>query len=200
MYGAGMRSGMFSPGMMGAGGMGMGMGVQQQQGAAGGMSPFQGVMSVLGIVGGMAQFADAALEAVHVFLSLSARLCDRLGWARQELSGAVAAAAAAAAAARSARSSASSSSRLSPNLRRLLMCAAVSFSRITCCMRGVTCIFRWQPVFGSCGGCYLAEGSAGGAVQTARCALRELQVCHPCSSLARLALKSALQLALQQAA
>ena len=136
MYGAGMRSGMYSPGMMGAGGMGMGMGMQQQQqGAAGGMSPFQGVMSVLGIVGGMAQFADAALEAVHVFLSLSARLCDRLGWARQELSGAVAAAAAAAAAARSARSSASSSSPLSPNLRRLLMCAAVSFSRITRYMR-----------------------------------------------------------------
>ena len=115
MYGA--RAGVYSPGLMGGGGM-------QQQGAAAGMSPFQGVMSVLGIVGGIAQFADAALEAVHVFLSLSARLCDRLGWARQEFSGAVAAAAAAAAAARSSRSS-SSPSRISANMRRLLMCAAV---------------------------------------------------------------------------
>jgi hypothetical protein len=121
MYGAGMRAGVYSPGMMGGGGMGVGM---QQQGMAAGMSPFQGVMSVLGIVGGIAQFADAALEAVHVFLSLSARLCDRLGWARQEFSGAVAAAAAAAAAARSSRSSASPS-RMSAHMRRLLMCAAV---------------------------------------------------------------------------
>jgi hypothetical protein len=106
---------------MGGGMQGMGGGMQQ---AAGGMSPFQGVMSILGVVGGMAQFADAALEAVHVFLNLSARLCERLGWARQELSGAVAAASAAAAAARTARSS-SSSSRMSANMRRLLTCAAV---------------------------------------------------------------------------
>jgi hypothetical protein len=131
MYGGGMRSSMYSPGGMGMGiGMGMGGGMQgygmQQQ--PGGMSSLQGVMSVLGIVGGVAQFADAALEAVHVFLNLSARLCDRLGWARQELSGAVAAAATAAAAARAARSSSSatsSSSRMSATLRRLLICAAV---------------------------------------------------------------------------
>jgi hypothetical protein len=96
-----------------------------QQAGAGGLSPFQGVMSILGVVGGMAQFADAALEAVHVFLNLSARLCDRLGWARQELSGAVAAAAAAAAAARTSRSSSSTSSHMSTNLRRMLICAAV---------------------------------------------------------------------------
>lgn len=118
---------------MGMGGM-QGYGAQQMQGygaqqAGAGMSPFQGVMTVLGVVGGMAQFADAALEAVHVFLNLSARLCDRLGWARQELSGAVAAAATAAAAARAARSSSSatsSSSRMSATLRRLLICAAVA--------------------------------------------------------------------------
>jgi hypothetical protein len=119
MYGGGMRGGIYSQGMMG-----QGLPYTGQQPGAHGMSPFQGVMSVLGIVGGIAQFADAALEAVHVFLSLSARLCDRLGWARQELSGAVAAAAAAAAAARAAR--ASTSSRTSANLRRLLICAAVS--------------------------------------------------------------------------
>ena len=107
------------------------------QQAAGGMSPFQGVMSILGVVGGMAQFADAALEAVHVFLNLSARLCERLGWARQELSGAVAAASAAAAAARTARSS-SSSSRMSANMRRLLTCAAVG-ALLTCDMCRVAC-------------------------------------------------------------
>ncbi len=111
---------MYSQGMMGVGG---GMPYAAQQPGAQGMSPFQGVMSVLGVVGGIAQFADAALEAVHVFLSLSARLCDRLGWARQELSGAVAAASAAAAAARATR--ASTSSGTSANLRRLLICAAV---------------------------------------------------------------------------
>ena len=111
---------MYSQGMMGVGG---GMPYAAQQPGAQQMSPFQGVMSVLGVVGGIAQFADAALEAVHVFLSLSARLCDRLGWARQELSGAVAAASAAAAAARATR--ASTSSRTSANLRRLLICAAV---------------------------------------------------------------------------
>ncbi len=122
MYGGGMRGGMYSPGVMGMGGGMQGYGAQQ---AGAGMSPFQGVMTVLGVVGGMAQFADAALEAVHVFLNLSARLCERLGWARQELSGAVAAAAAAAAAARTARSSSSSSSRMSTNMRRLLVCAAV---------------------------------------------------------------------------
>lgn len=132
-----MRGGMYSQGMMGVGGGG-GMPYAAQQPGAQGMSPFQGVMSVLGVVGGIAQFADAALEAVHVFLSLSARLCDRLGWARQELSGAVAAASAAAAAARATR--ASTSSGTSANLRRLLICAAVRGHDV--CVADAPCVVQ----------------------------------------------------------